>query len=72
MAMRSRDLTPDQLRIIQARIQPLLGYLSRLARRMEHEGFPVHDRLYMFTRDAQEAVERLYVELNQRACSRSL
>ncbi len=65
--MHSRQLTAEQLRIIQARIQPLLGYLTRLERRMEHEGFPVDDRLYELTRDAQEAVERLFVELNQRA-----
>ncbi len=67
--MHSRDLSPEQLRFIEARIQPLLGYLSRLDRRMESEGFPLDDRLYKLTREAQEAVQLLFVELYYRSAS---
>ncbi len=48
--MHSRQLTPEQLRIIEARIQPLLGYLTRLEHRMERDGLPIDDRLYERTR----------------------
>ena len=38
------------------RIQPLLGYLSRLQARMDVEGFPIDDELLLLVRDAQDAV----------------
>lgn len=67
--MHSRQLTAEQLRILAARIRPHLGYLTRLERRMEQEKFPADDRLYELTCDAQEAVQALFVELNNRASS---
>jgi hypothetical protein len=67
-AMRSSDLTPDQVRQIAARIQPLLGYLSRLEARMDREAFPVDDELLLLARRAQASVEALYMGLHYLKC----
>ena len=54
--MRSSDLTAEQVRVMADRIQPLLGYLSRLQARMDVEGFPVDDGLLVLVREARDAV----------------
>jgi len=54
--MHSSDLSADQLRAIAERIQPLLGYLSRLQARVDAEGFPADDELLLLVREAQDAV----------------
>lgn len=66
--MQSADLTTDQLRAMAERIQPLLGYLSRLKARMDAEGFPIDDDLLVLVREAQDATERLFVKLHYQSC----
>jgi len=51
------------------RLQPALGYLTRLQRRMEVTGFPPDDRLYMAAVKAQDvSAKRLLVELHYLSC----
>ena len=66
--MRSHDLTAEQNRALAKRVQPLLGYLTRLQMRMDAEAFPADDSLLLLVRRAQAAVEALHVELHYRSC----
>ena len=50
------------------RIQPPLGNLSRLQARMDVEGFLIDDELLVLVREAQDAVERLFVKLHYLTC----
>jgi hypothetical protein len=47
----------------------MLGYLGRLARRMEERGFPPDDPYYLLVLRAQDAVHRLSVETHYRSCT---
>jgi hypothetical protein len=47
--MDSSDLTPEQLERINKRLRPMLGYLTRLAKRMHAERFPEIDELRLPT-----------------------
>jgi hypothetical protein len=67
--MRSNDLTPAQHRLLAERVQPLLGYLTRLQTRMDQRAFPADDELLLLVRRAQSAVEALHVELRYRGCA---
>ena len=66
--MDSRDLTPDQLQRMTARLRPTLGYLSRLQARMERQGFPARDRTFTAVCEAQAAMQGLLVELHYLKC----
>jgi hypothetical protein len=63
----------NQLRLWQARkirkaLEPALGYLTRLQRRMELTGFPPQDPLYTATVKARNALESLLIDLHYRSC----
>jgi hypothetical protein len=66
--MNSNQLRPWQARKIRKALQPALGYLARLQRRMELTGFPPNDPLYVATVKAQKALERLLIDLHYRSC----
>jgi hypothetical protein len=61
-------LQPWQARKIREALQPALGYLTRLQRRMEVTGFPPDDRLYMAAVKAQTSLQTLLVELHYLSC----
>ena len=60
--MDSRSLRRDQAEQLQRQISRHLRYLMRLRERMEKCGFPPHDRLYMATHRAAQAMQDLHVE----------
>jgi hypothetical protein len=59
---------PLAARKIRKALEPALGYLTRLQRRMELTGFPPNDPLYLATRTAQRALESLLIDLHYRSC----
>ncbi len=67
--MDSRDLTPDQLHALTARLRPTLGYLRKLIERMEAEGFPAQDKLYRTTGEAEDRMQHLLTVLHYLACA---
>ena len=62
--MRSDHLTEYQIDELAKRIWPMLNYLVRLERRMEKEGFPHDDKLFILVRDARKAVQDVNLELH--------
>jgi hypothetical protein len=66
--MRSDDLTRDQARALKNKLQPMLGYLNRLKKRMQRRGFPPDDRLLIAACRAEEALHALSVEVHYVAC----
>lgn len=66
--MRSDDLTRDQARAIKNKIQPMLGYLSRLKRRMIFKGFPPDDGLLQAVCRAESAMHELHVAAHYLSC----
>ena len=66
--MDSLKLRPWQARKIAATLQPTVGYLSRLQRRMELTGFPPDDPLYVATVRARRAAQSLLVDLHYLSC----
>lgn len=66
--MRSDDLSKEQARALKNKLQPMLGYLNRLKRRMIGKGFPPDDRLLLAARRAEDAMHALHVETHYLAC----
>jgi len=66
--MDQSKLQPWQARKIREALQPALGYLTRLQRRMEVTGFPPDDRLYVAAVKAQKSLQSLLVELHYLSC----
>lgn len=60
--MRSSDLTTEQARALRNKIQPTLGYLSRLKKWMARRGFPPDDGLLIEVCRAEDAMHRLHVQ----------
>jgi hypothetical protein len=71
-AMRSDDLTRDQARALKNKLQPMLGYLNRLKKRMVSKGFPPDDPLLAAVCHAENAVHELCVEVHYLACGDSV
>ena len=67
--MNSRDLTPEQARLMAEKLRPTLGYLTRLQRRMDEEKFPAHDPVYVTVSEAQAAMQDLCMVLHYRTAS---
>jgi len=61
--MTGRELTPEQVTAILAKVTPMLAYLNKLVRPMQHKGFPLDDPLWEKTYRAQQAVLDLLTEL---------
>jgi hypothetical protein len=64
--MQSEDLTRDQTRALQERLEPMLAYLNKLRRRMQNKGFPLDDELWIAASNAQDAMQKLITELRCR------
>lgn len=60
--MDSRDLTADQIKVIQERVRPMLTYLAALRKRMEQKGFG--DKLMDTVSKAHDAVHHLSTALH--------
>lgn len=69
--MRCDDLTREQARALKNKLQPMLGYLSRLKDRMRRKGFMVDDRLLSAVCRAEDAMHALSVEVHYLACGDS-
>jgi hypothetical protein len=59
--MRSDQLTRRQAQALKNKIRPMLGYLSRLKRRMAQKGFPPDDPLWQLASKAEQAMHELHV-----------
>jgi hypothetical protein len=66
--MRSDDLTRDQARALKNKLQPMLGYLNRLKKRMTYRGFPPDDELLRLVCQAETAMHQLHVATHYLAC----
>ena len=66
--MESSDLTPAQAKRLKAKIGPMLGYLSRLRKRMEKRRFPHDDKLLRTVVSAYDAMHALNVEVHYLSC----
>ena len=66
--MRSNDLTADQAQTLAVRLRPMLGYLSRLTKRMEQERFPDDDELLLSAREAYNAMHDLTIKAHYLIC----
>ena len=66
--MRSDDLTREQARALKNKIQPMLGYLHRLKKRMHHKGFPLDNELLDLVVKAEGALHELHVATHYLAC----
>jgi len=62
--MDSRDLTPDQLQRMTARLRPTLGYLHKLIERIEAESFPATDKLLRTAGEAEDRLQHLLTVLH--------
>lgn len=60
--MDSRDLTADQIKVIQDKVQPMLAYLTALRRRMEEKGFG--DKLMDTVSKAHDSIHHLSTSLH--------
>jgi hypothetical protein len=67
--MRCEDLTREQARALKNKLQPMLGYLSRLKRRMHQRGFLSGDPLLDAVVNAENAMHALSVEADYLAMS---
>jgi hypothetical protein len=63
--MDSADLTRQQIEAIEARVRPMLQYLSKLGGRMDHHGWTPDDKLRLLTWAARNAMHDLGVELHE-------
>ena len=66
--MDSKRLKPWQARKIRERLQPALGYLTTLKRRMEQTAFLPTDPLYLATVTAHRALQDLLMDLHYLSC----
>jgi hypothetical protein len=66
--MQSSDLTRDQARPLKNKMQPMLGYLGRLKKRMVRRGFQADDPLFTAVVQAEDAKHALHVEGHYLAC----
>ena len=69
--MRSDDLTIEQTRALKNKIQPMLGYLNRLKKRMSYKGFPHDDELLQAVVRAEFAMHELHIATHYLACGDS-
>jgi hypothetical protein len=66
--MQSDDLTRDQARALKNKLQPMLGYLTRLRKRMAFKGFRQDDELLQAVQKAEMAMHELHVATHYLAC----
>jgi hypothetical protein len=66
--MRSNDVIRDQARALKNKLQPMLGYLSRLRKRMAYRGFTQDDPLLRAMQKTEMAMHELHVAAHHLAC----
>jgi hypothetical protein len=66
--MQSNDLTREQARALKNKIQPMLGYMGRLKKRMARRGFLSQDPLLTKVCRAEDALHALHVEPHYLSC----
>jgi hypothetical protein len=66
--MPGQQITAAQADALAIKLQPMLGYLNRLLKRMEQIGFPPDDRLLKFTVEARNAMHELTVAVHYESC----
>jgi hypothetical protein len=63
--MDSADLSRQQIEALEARVRPMLAWLSKLSSRMDHRGWSPDDRLRELAWTSRNALHDLSVELHQ-------
>ena len=63
--MDSRSVTAAQASELANRVAPMLGYLTRLADRMQKRAWAADDPVYVDVRAAQDAMHRLHLTLRE-------
>jgi hypothetical protein len=71
-AMQRNDLTHEQAKALQDKLEPMLYYLNKLQHRMQNKGFPLDDQLWVTVSKAQRAMQDLVTELRCGGRERSL
>jgi hypothetical protein len=66
--MQADDLTREQAAALKNKLHPMLGYLSRLKRRMVQRGFLSDDPLLDAVVQAENAVHALHVQTHYLSC----
>jgi hypothetical protein len=66
--MDRRDIMPEQAQKMVDRLRPTLGYLPRLAKRIDAEGFPHDDPLRRQALAARQAMKALTMTLHYLTC----
>ncbi|MGD9722372.1 MAG: hypothetical protein AB7O59_12785 [Pirellulales bacterium] len=61
--MRSADLNAHQLQALQQKLAPIVDYLRRLRDRATRQQFPHDDRLFRLIDHADDAVQKLGLEI---------
>jgi hypothetical protein len=67
-AMQSDDLSRDQARALKNKLHPMLGYLTRLRKRMAARGFTQDDPLLQVVQRAEMAMHELHVAVHYLSC----
>ena len=67
-AMQSTDLTREQARALKNKLAPMLGYLTRLRKRMAFKGFTQDDELLQAVQRAEMAMHQLHVAAHYLSC----
>jgi hypothetical protein len=65
--MDSRDLTPEQLSQVFARLAPIAHYLARLKARMIEQQFPPDDELFKLVEKAHVEAHSLAMKVHELA-----
>jgi len=66
--LQSHDLAREQAWALKNKLQPMLGYLGRLKRRMIRRGFLNDDPLLAAVVRAEDAMHALHVEVHYLGC----
>jgi hypothetical protein len=61
--MKADEVTKRQARIVKAKLEPTLDYMTRLRQRMAQRGFDGDDTLMALVSDAERALQALCVDL---------
>src|SRR5688572_25886885 len=61
--MQSDDLSPAQRRRLLEALNPMLGYLYKLRRRMQNKSFPLDDKLWVLVTETTATMQTLVTEV---------
>ena len=66
--MDASKLTPEQAKKLVAAVGPMLGYVNRLAHRMQRMGWDAGDPMYVAAWRAYDALHALHVHCHYASC----